>query len=71
MKIKNAVVSASAYNGRPEIEIVEELEQAVQRAYRVAEAGDVVSLSPACAAFDKFKNFMVRGKVYKELVRAL
>ncbi len=71
MKIKNAVVSDPAYTGRPEIEIVEELEQAVQRAYHVAEAGDVVSLSPACAAFDKFKNFMVRGKVYKELVRAL
>lgn len=70
-KIKNAVVSAPAYKGLPEIEIVEDFEQAVHRAYRVAGSGDVVSLSPACAAFDKFKNFMVRGRVYKELVRAL
>lgn len=70
-KIKNAVVAAPSYNGAPEIEIVEQFEDAVTRAYQVAQNGDVVSLSPACAAFDKFKNFMVRGKVYKELVRAL
>jgi UDP-N-acetylmuramoylalanine--D-glutamate ligase len=30
-----------------------------------------VTLSPACAAFDQFKNFMVRGETYKTLVRAL
>ena len=33
--------------------------------------GDVVVLSPACAAFDQFKNFMERGKVFKRLVNAL
>ena len=33
--------------------------------------GDVVLLSPACAAFDKFKNFMVRGKFFKKLVMEL
>ena len=36
-----------------------------------AEAGDVVTLSPACAAFDQFKNFAVRGRAYKELVGSL
>lgn len=70
-KIKDAVLSAPAYNGAPEIIVVEQFEDAVKCAYRAAKPGDVVSLSPACAAFDKFKNFMVRGKVYKELVRAL
>ena len=33
--------------------------------------GDVVVLSPACAAFDRFKNFMERGRAFKELVRSL
>ena len=33
--------------------------------------GDVVTLSPACAAFDQFANFMERGRAYKEMVRKL
>ena len=33
--------------------------------------GDIVTLSPACAAFDQFKNFMVRGETYKKMVMAL
>ena len=36
-----------------------------------AQKGDVVVLSPACAAFDRFKNFMERGKVFKQLVNEL
>ena len=33
--------------------------------------GDVVILSPASTSFDRFKNFEERGRVFKELVRAL
>ena len=44
---------------------------AVAAAHQEASAGDVVVLSPACAAFDQFKNFMERGRVFKELVQAL
>ena len=33
--------------------------------------GVVVVLSPACAAFDRFKNFMERGRVFKQLVQEL
>ena len=49
----------------------EELEAAVQAARDRAQPGDVVTLSPACAAFDCYANFMERGRVYKEMVKKL
>ncbi len=55
------------------IEIVraDSMEEAVQIAYQKANSGDVVSLSPACASFDRYPNFAVRGRHYKQLVNAL
>lgn len=47
------------------------LEEAVKKAYELAEKGDIVTLSPACASFDMFKNFEERGKKYKEIVMNL
>ncbi len=47
------------------------MEDAVQMAYETAQSGDIVSLSPACASFDSYPNFEVRGKHYKDLVNAL
>lgn len=47
------------------------LERAVQAASEVAGEGDVVVLSPACAAFDQFNNFMQRGTRFKELIMQL
>ena len=44
---------------------------AVKAAVEAAEPGDVVLMSPASAAFDQFKNFMVRGEFYKKLIREL
>ena len=71
-KIRAAVTGAEAYApGRPDILQADDLAQAVQLAKDAARPGDVVTLSPACAAFDQFKNFMVRGARFKELVRAL
>ena len=55
----------------PAILEADTLEQAVALAAGAAEAGDIVSLSPACAAFDQFPNFAVRGRTFKEYVRAL
>ena len=47
------------------------LEEAVSICKSIAEVGDVVTLSPACAAFDMFANFMVRGNTFKKIVNAL
>ena len=49
----------------------ESMQQAVRLAYEAARPGDIVSLSPACASFDFYPNFEVRGRHYKELVNAL
>ena len=71
-KIRAAVEQASAYRpGSPAITMTDDLEQAVRRAFACAEEGDVVMLSPACAAFDRFRNFMERGAAFKRMVNAL
>jgi UDP-N-acetylmuramoylalanine--D-glutamate ligase len=53
------------------IEIVNSLNDAVQSANRLAEPGDVVLLSPACASYDMFENFQHRGREFTRLVRTL
>ena len=69
--IRQAVEEAEGGRGCPEIIQTEDLAGAVEAARRAAGPGDVVVLSPACAAFDRFKNFMERGRAFKELVRSL
>ena len=54
-----------------EIEERDTLEQAVALAHERAQPGDIVTLSPACASFDSYPNFMVKGRAYKELVQKL
>jgi UDP-N-acetylmuramoylalanine--D-glutamate ligase len=47
------------------------LREAVQAAYSAARPGEAVLLSPACASYDQFRNFVERGRLFKELVLAL
>lgn len=53
------------------IVMVDSLEEAVNEAKEISEDGDIVTLSPACASFDMFPNFAVRGNKFKEIVNSL
>ena len=68
--IRRSVEGAANYQGLPIVE-AEDYPQAVALADRAAGEGDVVILSPASTSFDRFANFMERGRVFKELVNAL
>ena len=71
-KIYDAVISAPSYSpGNPRILWEDDFYEAIRLASREAKPGDVVILSPAGPAFDKFKNFAVRGKEFKKTVMEL
>lgn len=71
-KIEAAV---KAYDGYDEnncrIYRVDTMEEAVKKAREIAVSGDIVTLSPASASFDHYKNFEERGKHYKNIVNSL
>ena len=71
-KIEAAVTSCEGYYPK-ELTIlhVSSMQEAVEKAKEVAEKGDIVSLSPACASFDLYPDFEARGRHFKELVNAL
>ena len=71
-KIRDAVLACPEYDPKT-LPIVDcgEFASAVRAAAASAQPGDVVLMSPASAAFDQFKNFMVRGDFYKKMVREL
>lgn len=54
-----------------EIIDVQSMEAAVNEAYKAANGGDTVLLSPCCASFDLFQNYEDRGKQFKNVVRNL
>ena len=61
-----------AFNGMVDIMVETQfMSEAVKIAYKIAEAGDNVLLSPACASFDLFENYEDRGRQFKEAVRSL
>ena len=71
-QIQAAVENAPEYRpGCPEIVDCGDFTSAVRAAVAVAQSGDVVLMSPASAAFDQFKNFMVRGDYFKKMIMEL
>ena len=51
--------------------VVDTREEATKKAYEMSKEGDVILLSPACASWDQFKDFEVRGDTFKKLVNEL
>jgi len=70
-KIKNAVISSKYYKENcPEIIEEPDFEKAVIAARNASVPGDVVILTPACASFDAFPNFEIRGRKFKDIVKS-
>ena len=68
--IRESVEQAENYQGLPIAE-VSDWAEAVRHAAAVANEGDVVVMSPASTSFDRFPNFMEKGKFFKEQVNRL
>ena len=47
------------------------MEEAVEKASELAQNGDAVLLSPACASWGMFTNFEERGRIFKDLVNGI
>jgi UDP-N-acetylmuramoylalanine--D-glutamate ligase len=61
---EDAELIRTELTGTTEITVVDDLTNAVAKAYEVAQAGEAVLLSPACASFDMFSGFEQRGDMF-------
>ena len=68
---KEKIAEAARRVGFDNIIMTESLEEAVRTCANLAEPGDAVLLSPACASWGMFKNYEERGDKFKEFVNAL
>jgi UDP-N-acetylmuramoylalanine--D-glutamate ligase len=71
-QIAQAIATARRPGGDlPSITFCSDLRDAVRAASGAASPGEVVLLSPACASYDQFRNFVERGRLFKQLVSEL
>jgi UDP-N-acetylmuramoylalanine--D-glutamate ligase len=71
-QIARAIAMACPVAGEPPaVHFCRDLREAVPAAFGAASPGEVVLLSPACASYDQFRNFVERGRLFKQLVLAL
>lgn len=68
-----AAIRGSKFYDPGKLPLVEapDFRAAVETAYRLAQPGDTVTLSPACSSFDFFKNFAERGDTFRAIVEGL
>ena len=64
-----AIADTAKNHGFHNVIFADTFEEAMNIAKEKARPGDAVLLSPACASWGMFKNYEVRGKVFKEIVR--
>ena len=65
------IAECAKNHGFNDIVMVSSMEEAVEECHKLAEPGDAVLLSPACASWGMFTNFEERGRIFKELVNGL
>ena len=68
---KEKLQEAAKVAGVPVIEVVNTLEEATKKAYAISKEDDIILLSPACASWDQFKNFEIRGDEFIQVVENL
>ena len=71
-RIAAAIRASKCYDpGKLPLVEAPDFRAAVETAYRLAQPGDTVTLSPACSSFDLFKNFAERGDTFRAIVEGL
>ncbi len=68
---RDAPLIAAAADGVVPVHFAGSMQEAVDKSFALAKAGDAVLLSPACASFDMFKNYEDRGNKFCEAVQVL
>ena len=68
---KEKLQEAAKVAGVSVIEIVNTLEEATKKAYAISKEDDIILLSPACASWDQFKSFEIRGDEFIQVVENL
>ena len=68
---KEKLQEAAKVAGIPVIEVVNTLEEATKKAYAISKEDDIILLSPACASWDQFKSFEIRGDEFIQVVENL
>lgn len=65
------IADCAKKHGFNDIVFVKDLEEAVKKCSEIASDGEAVLLSPACASWGMFDNYEQRGRIFKDLVKAL
>ncbi len=65
------IAECAKKHGFNDIVMVSSMEEAVEKASELAQNGDAVLLSPACASWGMFTNFEERGRIFKDLVNGI
>ncbi|TCK97866.1 UDP-N-acetylmuramoylalanine--D-glutamate ligase [Natranaerovirga hydrolytica] len=68
---KYIIQKSAKENGFENVIIVRDLEEAVRKSFELAQKGDAILLSPACASWDMYKSYEVRGNIFKDFVVSL